>query len=369
MRRVLLLAAICFPALSFAEMTNLGADVVMPSPHIGLWSGIPSWEGQTIDANGEKAAWVFRYGSTQAVNKIGFQLGFGVAGGTLTWRVETVTASNGQPSGTLYCADSSGTVTSITGTTVAYYESDAAVADCTPTFNDFVAIVVQRDAGTFNGGIAVKQGDFDSNFPYTMGYTTSWSKDFGPAALAIKHPDGTYARFSGLSPFMAVVSQSFSGPSTPDTYGNIITFPFKVRVKGVLVWMDPDNDFFVKAYKDGAEVATISVDSNQNTATNGAGSYFLFNTTFTVEANESFRVATKGSFSSIVQYIWDAGSATQLSTAFDFGAIMYQSTASDPTEEASWTQNTSRMVAIYPVIDQIDLGSGGSARSHSFVGP
>lgn len=371
MRRWLFGLLFLLPLKVSAEWVSLDAPVVIPSPEIGLWSGSPGSEGATIDANAEKVAFMFRYGSTNAISAIGFKTGNVTTGDDLTWRIETVTTTSGEPSGTLYCAESSGTITIAGGDDSVYKETSDLATPCSITLNGYVAIVIQRDGGTFNGTIDRKLADFDWNFAYTMNYTTSWAKDFGPALLAIKHPDGTYARFNGIVPYFALVTHTPGSGSTPNTYGNKITLPFGIRVIGALVWMDPNVDFSIRGFKGDVAVSTVAVDSTQHQATNAAPGYFLFDSTFTVDANQAFRLGiTPAVASSISLYGWEApgDSQTFFDTAFDMGPLIVQTSATNPVNEGSWTEAPTRRLILFPIIDQINIPEGGgSPSSYMFV--
>src|SRR3990172_7441976 len=120
--------------------------MVFPPPYGD--DGAPAVQAiATVDANTEAGAAIFQISKSGNIKKAYFAVTTLTASGDVEVRLETVSGTNGNPTGTLYHANATVTITvSATGEQTATFATAFAV-----TQGDVVALVVIRNSGTFNG--------------------------------------------------------------------------------------------------------------------------------------------------------------------------------------------------------------------------
>jgi len=343
------MAIVTIPKLLYPEATlfsNLGSALPTSLSTIAL------------DASGEKAALVFRASKTGSIRKIGFFFNVLTTPTDTDFRVETVSA--GYPTGTLYGANTNGSIASgsLSAATMnmATLTSDAAV-----TVNDLVAIVC-APSGSPNVTLRQMQTGPRNQLPYGASYlSAAWATLTSAPVAAVEYSDGSYALIPGVLPASAAGNtHTFNSSSTPDEVGAKFRVPVTMRVAGGWLVIDIDNDCQVVLYgSDGvtALATSTTLTSDGRASANGTGPYcFQFPSSVTISANTYYYLAVKPGASSISLYSWDVLSAAALDQ-MPGGQDWHYVSAKDPSGTGSWTAVTTRYPLMGLLIDGIDDGA------------
>lgn len=197
----------------------------------------------TLDASGEKVAFVFIVPKSGTISKITFCTGTVTDAQTLRVGLETLDAS-GDPSGSQYGGSAVGTQTS--PATNSRHEVTLATP-ATAVAGDHIAVVIQFDSAVGNlnifGTIKGLGSATGNSFPYIDHFTTAWAKSnvSVPRVSLYYSSDDSYP-FTGCMP--AIIYP------TPNTYnvdsvsfdelGNLVELPFGHQVWGASFILDLD---------------------------------------------------------------------------------------------------------------------------------
>jgi hypothetical protein len=154
----------------------------------------------TIDASGEKVAVVFVAPKTGNIDSVSFYVKTKTTNGTLTLTLETVSATNGQPTGTLVDTGATGTFSNTASNQVATVTFGATLPAVTKGTQ--YAAVISQAAGSctilsLKNYISARLGP-TSRLAYVMHNTGSWNATSAAPALdnvpnvAIRYDDAAY---------------------------------------------------------------------------------------------------------------------------------------------------------------------------------
>jgi hypothetical protein len=345
-------------------------------PHLRPAAVAQAFQTFTVDANGEKLAFVIPCTKTGNFKKIRFYVNVLTTSGDLDVRIETIDLTTGDPTGTLVNANLTATVTvSAVGEVEAVFTTAAQV-----TIGTVIAIVMQRTTGTFAGSIAANAtwgtGNTVLAFGYTDQFLVAWLKDDLAPNICIEYDDATRM----VSPFFLYMSAAVTTDTWNDTtaggdrIGMRFKVPFKARLSGVGMNIDNDGDMEVLVYDtDGATIiaSTTVLDAQ---ARESAAVHPLTFIPFT-----SPPTLTPGSFYRVVIHPTTATSCVMTShnvvTAADLDCAAggqdfhytKNGTASAPTQESDWTQTLTRQPPMWLFFDQLsdDAGGGGGSAADS----
>jgi hypothetical protein len=352
-------------------MQNVIGGVILPHPRPSM--SAEAFQVTTVDADGEKAAMIVPCTKTGNFKKIRWAGGAVTTSGDLEVRVETVSLTDGNPTGTLVDANLTVTVT-VTTTT----EQEAVFATAAQvTAGTLIAIVIQRNAGSsFAGNVTYANNAWGAGntllgFTYVAANIAgAWTKDDLAPNICIEYDDGTRM----VTPFFHYMSAPVTSDAWNDTtaggdrIGLRFKPPFKCRLFGMGCVIDNDGDFEALLYDtDGATIlaSTSVLDAQQRESAGSVGSISFLPFTTSV-------VLTAGSFYRVVIHPTTATNCTMVSsnvvTAADLDCqsggqdfhYTKNGTASAPTQEADWTQTLTRRPPIWLFFDQLDDGAGGS---------
>lgn len=324
-------------------------------------SGGPSGSGtvHVIDANAEKVALIFEAPKTGNIRKFVFRTATVTTGDTgCLLRLETVSA--GAPSGTLQGTNTSATFT------IQDSDDNAAItvqltADAAVTRGDLLAFVIARAdcAGTLNAQFSTFSDD-TSDFPYGMNYTPStWAKSDAGMRVAVEYDDGSYEPLWGATPFLNTTATAFNSGTNPNRRALRFSVPVPIRLAGVRVWADVNQDFSIILYgSDGTTVlATKSVNGAANRSSSGLSSY-LFGSSIALAKDTYYRVAILPGAASPNMELHEFSVPTAAAMdAVPGGQAFHLSTCNgDPANEASWTQTTTGRPFILLIVDGLDDG-------------
>jgi hypothetical protein len=360
--RKLILLSFLIPKFVLGEMQYFQGGLTVPEFWEGSSGGL-SINGTTIDADDEKLAFVLQAPKSGNIRKIAFKTQGVTTGGNLATRLESVTSATGLPSGSLFCADSS-TYTVIASTDDFIWKTGAPfLADCAVTKGDFLAPVIQREAGsTFNGGLG-RNGENVTNFSYSLSSNSSsgWVKAGNAAWCQLEYDDGTYAYSPGVYPYNIGTSWSITNSSNPNTIAIRVMFRQRVSVTGAWVFVggvDQTATYTITVYDSNgapmlpANPRTKAIDA---TGTSAETAFTFFGTSYIFEANTWYRVGITPTSSTITLVDVSAASAAVMES-FPYGSLMHMSTGTTPSSEASWSNNTLRRPMMGLILDGIDPG-------------
>lgn len=341
-------------------LVDISAPIFLPCEFRPLSSNT-----HTIDAAGEKAAMIFRIPKTGTLKKIGFKC-TKTTTDTLSFRLETVDASNGDPTGTLYDANATGSLeVSASG---CYWIAINGTTGISVTADALVAFVVEQ--GSVPGSHAIYYAMpgllQNSSFPYSDLYTSSWAKGLG-SMVGLEYSDSVVTPVGCCPLFNSYTSTSFKSSSSPNIIGNRFKFPFGARLIGVNLICDLDYACEIILYdSDGYTVlSTISVDPDVRGTANSYGAFYSFPAPVTILADTFYRVAVKATVDTgniALSYITfpPDGDYSGLSLVALGDNCIYTYCSADPDAEVDWTQTDDKRAAISLLVDQIDIPEGGS---------
>lgn len=370
MKKLFLLAQIFISPICMAEMVTLSQPMYIPSP---FWesseqAGSNAYSVVTIDADFEKSAAIVQYTSTQPISKLLFSTQVITTTGVLDWRIETVGNGSdgllrGVPTDTLYCTNSSGTITIDALQDATQVITDAITADCTPTFGDFIGIVLTRPSGgAFNGTISNRFGNNLKDFALSASSTSAagWAKlAVGPNIL-IQVKDGSFLLPPGATPF--AVNNASNTTVTMRYMGNQFTFPFKIRLTGVKALIDIDNPVRFDVFSGATNLTGITLSSGTRGGNNNTALIAAFEKSVIIDANTPFRIVastTAGLTSNFIIFETTTSAfASGSYAAWPYGSNIV-ATGGKPTisSASDFWNSTGKRFLIFPMIDQIELNS------------
>lgn len=344
-------------------MTDLG--IVTPlwdQGGYGLSATTISSAGYVIDAASEKAGLMLQAPKTGNISKIGFYVSTHTTGATLDCRVETLSATTGLPSGTLFGTNTSGTVAT---TATGWYESTLTAAAAV-TRGDRIGLVVAQPSSS-PGSCAIGYlsaffaGQNYHGFPFGGNYVSSWAASTGHRPIIYAgYDDGTWGRCPWNLPVTAITpASSFNSSSTPDEIGNRFNALVPMRIAGVRLMVNPagdGRDFTLVLYDGSSSVlATETFDSGQWYASAAYWGDFFFDAAVDISAGVH-RIALKPTTTGNNQYgYFDVNNTAHLS-AVQSGADTYHT---GRTDGGAWTDTNTRVALIIPLVSGFDNGAGG----------
>jgi hypothetical protein len=329
------------------------------------WNGVASTPGLsasfTFNASGYKLGWILQAPKTGSIRKVHFMTGTVTTPTDLDVRIETIDAATGDPSGTLWAANTNATVVSASLTSNTWITSPALTADASVTKGDLFAAALVP-AGTpnwvlsqYNTGVSAS-----TRLPYSTAYNGSWSKQTALSVVAVEYSDGSFAEIPNVFPISAINAHTYSSSSTPDEYSLRFTLPFTARLAGVWGFIDPDNDFDLVIYDGTTPVSTKSFDKDIRQGTGPGMHYLRLTSPVTLTASTVYRASIKPTTtSSLTIYSMDVSSAV-IMDQLGGGQAFHHSTRVD---SGAWTDTTTRRLFMGLIVDGIDVSAGGGGAS------
>jgi hypothetical protein len=320
----------------------------------------PTSQPLVLDAAGEKTAFMVQVPKTGSIRRIGVQIDTVVTATDTDFRLETIDATTGNPTGTLFGTTTNGTVLAAAITTGGFPYATL-TADASVTKGDKLAVVFVP-TGTPNYSISGVPIDALQNwlFPYTKEFAAAaWG---APASailptVAIEYSDGTYAYIPSVFPGLAS-SAVFNSGSTPDERGLKFKFPASVRLSGAWLMVDDDGDYDLVLYdSDGTTVlASLSNDKDVSGATVTSTALYLFSSSITLLANTFYRLVVKPTSVTNLRTVWITVTSASILDQTAGGQNFHWT---ERTDAGSWTDDTVKKPFIGLILDGIDTGGGG----------
>jgi hypothetical protein len=306
----------------------------------------------TISAADAAVAVVCQAPKTGNIRKVVWGTRTVTTGATCDLRIETIDASTGHPSGSLWAANTNGSVVIVDTDDNAVFTTTL-TADAAVTMGDTLAVRLNNPNTSF-GNMQVftiwnLQSSAQSMLPYIRFFNgTSWAAvNIGFPMLMFEYDDGSYAPIAGCYPVAAsITTHTLSTSTTPDVAGARFRLPFPCRIRGAWVGMNATGDCKVMlvstGYNQGAgtgilATATIDKDIRRNSA--GIGPHIVeFAAPYELAANTYARLVVEPTTTTSLGGVYDVAlaSAAQLDSWF-IGQDWHLTTAKDPTADGDWT--------------------------------
>lgn len=356
-------ALLLIPNLAFGAMRHFSSAVVIPEFWDGS-SGAIAINFTALDADGEKLAFVMQAPKTGNIRKVCMRTGSVTTGGELESRLETVNLNTGNPSGTLFCANSS-TNTYVADTTDnTWVTSSAFPSDCPVTKGDFIAVVWQRNPGsTFNGGTS-RNSDYSNDFSYSLSSASAsgYVKAANSGPVQVEYDDGTYGFSPSIIPMDSFGAYSISSNTSPSQLGIRISVPFRTSVSGVWVHTGGVSTSAVSSAdlliydRDGVSLlcSTLTISMAYAASTVLDNMWFVLPESVIFEANVYYRVVLKGKNTNSFTLVDYSTKSDAVMASVPFGQNIHLSSGTTITGESSWSNNTLRRPLMGIVIDGID---------------
>lgn len=318
----------------------------------------------TLNAQDEKAAAILQASKSATISVVLFRTSTVTTGSDIDVRIETVSATDGNPTGTLWGTNTNVVVT-VADTDDNVWKTATLTAGAVVAQGDLFAVVLHATSAAPNlliNGLT----EFDAGLPYTTSQDAAvWTKRGEVLVMVIKFSDNTYQsiHYFGLAPQANGIS--FNSGSNPDEIGNKITLPFPCRVVGFWAWCSINENATVLLYDSSSNVLTSRLfDANQTTEGVDDSIIGFFPDAITLTANTVYRLTFRPETTTNIvldeSRFPDADSMGEL----PFGANIIRT---DRTDAGAWTDTTTMRILMGLLVDQLDDGAGGS--SGAYGGP
>ncbi len=349
-----------------ASLVDIGGWILMsdfPSSAYARYGNELPTGTYNLTTTSQKLAWILQSSETGSVSRIGIHVQTLTTSQGLTMRLESV-GSDGNPTGTLLNAGSTGAVSSLSTTTPTFVTLDTA---CPVTKGQVIAVVVAYTSTAGDIRIEWTGRYVQTAFPYLREYNGSaW----------IKH-EGTACVFIELSYGNRLVTNNVAGIHT-DGVGNVnegtlssskITMPFTCRIIGLAaaVIMEGQTGPSDLNLITDMEILVLNLSDTVLTSTRMFGATYrpgsrgplllYFQTPIILTADTTYRCAIKlydHSESDPGVTLQGYKSGPDPSVALDFSPFRKNCILSENTA-GTWLEQDYSRTSIYPIIDQVGV--------------
>jgi hypothetical protein len=334
-----------------------------------IWALATTYNNNTLDAEGEKAAYVFPAPVADTLLAIQIKTSTITTGGTLSVRVETVDPATGFPTGNLYHADA--TTTLVIGSAndgVVLQSNDFNSGDGFPIANkdDWLAVVLVVGVDGFSGSIATGAGFSYVHIPSTVIYNTgAWVKANYPPQIGLQMANSGTPKFyvpNGCSVPAEYNTTTWNNSANPDRRGGKFRLPANTRVVWLALYgyQNVDADVILYDYDAHTVLSTVFMDKDYSNA--GAGAkFYTFPTPVDLVKDQYYRVVFLPKSTTNVQLAYRDllvdGACNPVEACFrgSYGFI-YTTCNGAPTQESDWTDDPDRLASMVLGVSHIDFG-------------
>jgi len=317
-----------------------------------------NFNSMLIDAASEKAASIVQASKTGTISKVGFLTGTVTTGDTVDVRLETVSAANGDPTGTLLGTNSNGSQVIADADDNTWFLTTLTTGVAVTKGDIFAVVIVNGAApGNLNIKAAAKPVSYDM-FPYNDLYETSWTKrGYDCPCVAFEYSDGSYETMTGVWPVSAFNTYAFNNTSTPDHRGLKFKLPFPFRLIGFWALLDLDENVDVKLYdSDGTTVLeTLSIDKDIRWVNNYGFHHYYFVSNHSLLKDVFYRLVFEPTTTTSIGLHTFSVNAAAIMDSFAGGQNFHATSKKD----AGWTDVTTERPLMNLLIDGFDDGAGG----------
>jgi hypothetical protein len=314
-------------------------------------------------------AYSYRAGVTKSLRYVYLLTGTVTTGDTVDVRIETVDTTNGQPTGTLWAANTNAALVVNSADDNVFLLAGALTADASLTAGDQFALVVANGAGGGNMQFA-NYADQASRFPRGWTYNgTTWTSRIQPLIGFLGYSDGTWEPMWGVLDQGPVTTKTFSTSGPTTRHGNNYTFPFPVRVSGAWFWLtSTGGDVVINLYDtDGTTVLATSgtIDKDFMGSSVEGICYAPFTAPVTLGATGPYRLVYAPTTTSTVTGYEFTVPAAAVMDAFPGGQAVYAA----EYISGSWTDTVTKRAYLGLFLNGFDDGvSAGGGGAFAFFG-
>lgn len=330
-------------------------------------SGSANFTQVTLDAAGESHAFIFQAPQSGSIDRIGFRTGAVTTGNTVDVRLETVSTTTGDPSGSLVAVGANAAL-AIADADDNVWKEATLTTPCAVTRGTLYAVVIVVPAST-NLTIAtlgtVADWTTGWNFPYSDDFTAgAWAKSQNSPTINVRYTDGSYPILGNL-PLSAIAATTFNADSSPDERGLYFTLPFPARLSGVLLNAAFAGGSTIKVYdSDGSTVLTsLAIDADQVRTANPGTSRFLLPSAVELDENEAYRVTVLPSSTTDNTLTHLTVNAAAMLDGLDGGQAFHLTTREGG---GSWSQTTTQRPLIHLLLDAFDDSAQNAGAVHFY---
>lgn len=323
--------------------------------------GVNAIGSMLLDAAGEKAAFVFAAPKSGTIDRVCFRTVAVTTPTNTDVRIESIADASGDPSGSLWAANTNATVAS--GSMLANTWIEATLtAGAVVVAGDVIAVVI-APSGTPNlniGRFATTATLF--GLPYSDIFGASWVKSGNTFAGAVRYSDGSYPHIPSVWPATNLATQGLTSTGTPDEIGNVINLPFRCRVSGIQADTASTSSTSNQSFQiyDASDNLLASKNWDAN-ALQGANTILqTLDTPVILEPNVDYRVTAKALTTTNRTFRYLDVTSTALAAALPMGHRCYYT---QRTDLGAWSDTVTRRLGMGLIIDQLEDGAGGGAAS------
>lgn len=340
----------------------------------------------SFDSTTDRLAWVGRAYQTDSIAKINFRCSAAATPFTVEVRIETV--SNGRPTGTLWAANTNGTVVTGVGWKTVTLTAAASVTPGQEFAIVFVWSATSSPSSTFTiaGGnllITSMSGHYPVGLQDTGGGTWGALSTNGPYCWIVEMTTAGVVSFPGLVPVDTGVITAFNNGTNPNERAMKFISPMKCRAIGMRVAMfniaaGADFTFSLWDSTDNPGAAptplaqTASQDGDFALSTTQDGYVDLFfSAPYTLVAGTTYYLGVRpDTANSIGLGELTTATVTNAIRAFGIGVITAHLSTRQwvGTDPGAWTDTTTTLPLISLILDQLDDGTGGGGESGRIIG-
>lgn len=316
-------------------------------PMVTQVSGVSFTQVATLIADTALAAFVVQAPKTGNIRKVRVGTRTITTGGTADVRLETVDATTGHPSGTLWGTTTNGSWVIANGDDNVFVTTTL-TADAAVVAGDTLAVCVKVATG-FSGqmlaALALNAGA-DSHFPYFRFFNgTSWAgTGSGYPMLMFEYDDGSYATPAGCFPAGALTAAAPSTATTPDVWAARFQLPWPARVIGCEVVVGATGDTAIRlveaSYHQGNQTGILAdfvIDDDVMDQAATALHRIIFDTPATLAANTWYRLIVEPVTATAGAGPHDIEVPSLAALDGWVSQNWHLSSAKDPTGDGSWT--------------------------------
>jgi hypothetical protein len=346
-------------------LQSIKGGLWIPSPSETAGSGgVAFGTGATLTANTHRFAFICQVPKTGAIHKVHCRYGTctTAASTRIQAKIETVSSTTGDPSGSAYGGMVGGTSSIQPATST--YDVITLGTDATATLGDVIAVCLDYQTFTAADSVVISSltaTSETSQFPYVDAFGASWAKSSVPAVIALEYSDGSFDFMPGTGCYTALTSQAYNSGSSPNEYALNFTLPFPGRLKGFAACFGATaatNNYEVDWYPNNTTTATV-VDTLSYRAIGTANARLvtgiIFTTAQTFAANQVNRLSLRPTVATNITLLLFTYNSATVQDQDEGGQNFFLSTRAG----AAWTDVTTQRPAIYLLIDQFDDGVSG----------
>lgn len=317
----------------------------------GHWVGgtsTPAQQSDSLTAAGHYSGGVFKAGKTGLIRGFGIDIVTATGSPTGDFQLETVSATTGFPTGTLFATNTSKTGVSIT---TGWKDSGDFTADASVTKGDVFAAVLRYASGTTIAPARASVNVGGYPHPYMVRNLGSDAKVIAMPGIGLRYSDGSYAHVGPTWPFVDIVTTSFNSGTNPNHRGGVWTVSVKCRCVGA--WMQSNwtqnfsaivatDNWDGTADDDGTSNLVAAVDKDQIQSSSNAPGFFIFDSSMTFTVGAKYRAIYKPTTVSNTPFYHATLTAAAVADQCDLGQSYGLTTANNPANSGSWSDTSSR---------------------------